>query len=94
MVVFCTKQREGKISFRSPVAADLLNSFARQKWIPPGDNLEIRYSDVVGDSDRASDAMVLRRGQEERLEKYHPMSAAGHWRIMRTVLPDAVWEQW
>jgi hypothetical protein len=28
------------------------------------------------------------------LERFHEEGAVSHWRIMRTVLPDGVWEMW
>jgi hypothetical protein len=37
---------------------------------------------------------VLTRGQQWKVEKYHPDAAKRHWRVMRTVLPDGVWENW
>ena len=37
---------------------------------------------------------VLRRGAMAQLERWHRVSAVVHWRIMRKVVPAAVWENW
>jgi hypothetical protein len=96
MVVFCTKHANSTIAFRPPVLRDFLGSGGRKQWIPPKDRLELFYADVVGEEvgkgSEKDDALILRRGREEMLERYHPASASGHWAIMRTVIPPAVWE--
>lgn len=110
MVIFCTKQRpdpdpshghghgRGAISFRTPTERDLLNSPSRQAYLLP--QHEVRDEDfaAVDDDDDADAgagaAAILRRNETERLAKWHETSALGHWRVMRTVLPDAVWQAW
>jgi hypothetical protein len=37
---------------------------------------------------------VLYDKEVNRLHKYQDRGALEHWGIMRTVLPDAVWEAW
>ncbi|KAI9337360.1 S-adenosyl-L-methionine-dependent methyltransferase [Zopfochytrium polystomum] len=37
---------------------------------------------------------VLRRDNLHEVERFHLKNAAIHWHIMRTVLPDGVWELW
>ncbi|KAK4131009.1 S-adenosyl-L-methionine-dependent methyltransferase [Trichocladium antarcticum] len=88
MVIFCTKQAGGGISFRDPEERDLLNSPSRRAFLLP------RHE--VGEGDFAADdgAGILRRNDTERLRVWHGMSALGHWAVMRTVLPAAVWEAW
>ena len=38
---------------------------------------------------------VLKAGKTmQMLQKWQEHSALGHWAIMRTVIPDKVWENW
>jgi len=37
---------------------------------------------------------VLVEGRLAELQTWQLQSAVGHWKIMRTVLPGAVWENW
>ncbi|KAK4119302.1 S-adenosyl-L-methionine-dependent methyltransferase [Parathielavia appendiculata] len=92
MVIFCTKKKpsaDGEISFRLPTERDLLNSPSRRAFLMP--QHEVRMSDFVGGEEGKG---ILRRNETERLVKWHEMSALGHWTVMRTVLPEAVWEAW
>jgi hypothetical protein len=92
MVIFCTKQGSGggDIAFRAPSERDLLNSPSRRAFLLP--QHEVRDSDFLVGGEEAEG--ILRRNETERLVKWHEMSAAGHWTVMRTVLPEAVWEAW
>lgn len=94
MIVFCTKQPGGTLTFREPVEADFAGSLARRQWIPPKSKQEIQYASIVSEQDAEDVELILHKGQEQKLEKYHPESAAKHWEIMRTVMPAAVWELW
>lgn len=42
----------------------------------------------------AGGTAVLREKEMGRLDKYQDRGALEHWAIMRTVLPDRVWEGW
>lgn len=42
--------------------------------------------------DEATD--VLNKNETSKVTKWHQDSAAGHWKIMRSVLPGTIWEQW
>ncbi|OAL37747.1 hypothetical protein AYO20_02924 [Fonsecaea nubica] len=85
MVFFCTK-RQAAITFRKPVTADFLGSGARQEFLVPQHEISPDEFDKEG--------AVLRRGQTKELEKWQSQSALGHWTVMRTVLPDVIWENW
>ena len=89
MVMFCRK--EGLFTFRSPVEADYLGSQARRYHLLPQYEIEASYFDH-----RATDGEfgILKRGQTQKLETLQRESAIGHWKIMRTVLPDVIWENW
>lgn len=92
MVVFCVKDKK-PISFRKAVEKDYLGSLSRREFVPPPGELEMKLDDVTG-SGKVGDGEVLRKGEEWKIEKFHPEAAKKHWAIMRTVLPDGVWEQW
>jgi hypothetical protein len=93
MVIFCTKQQPsigaGPISFREPTERDLLNSPSRNAFLMP--QHEVRESDFMTGEEGEG---ILRKNETERLVKWHAMSAAGHWTVMRTVLPEVVWNAW
>ncbi|KAK3303336.1 S-adenosyl-L-methionine-dependent methyltransferase [Chaetomium strumarium] len=89
MVIFCTKQQRQQISFRAPNERDLLNSPSRQHFLLP--QHEVREADFVEGKEGEG---ILRRNETGRLVKWHEMSALGHWAVMRTVLPEVVWEAW
>lgn len=92
MVVFCTKSVTKPLTFRKPTEADWLGSLSRREFVPPDDELEIKIPEVKNKWDGGEG--ILRKGNEQIIEKYHRQAASRHWRIMRTVLPDAVWENW
>lgn len=93
MVIFCTKQAngdDGKIAFRTPTERDMLNSPSRRAFLLP--QHEVKDADFLVTGEEAKG--VLRKNETESLAKWHEVSAAGHWTVMRTVLPEAVWEAW
>lgn len=92
MVVFCTKS-SNPIRFREAVKEDWAGSLSRREYVPPPKELEMSLSDVTGGG-VVKEGEVLKKGEEWRVEKYHPELAMRHWAIMRTVLPDGVWENW
>ena len=90
MVMFC-RRSEQAFTFRDPVESDCLGSQARRCHLLPTHEIDDNYFEQgTGDGKTA----LLRRGQTQVLEKYQRESAVGHWRIMRTVLPDTIWENW
>ncbi|KAF2424479.1 spermine/spermidine synthase family protein [Tothia fuscella] len=93
LVVFCTKSPNVPLTFRKAVSADHLGSLSRREFIPPDPALEVIMPEVRDEKMRTKD-YVLRSGNEGIIEKYHRQAAVRHWGIMRTVLPDAIWENW
>ncbi len=88
MVIFCTKVSE-PWNFREPVDADFLGSKLRRLYLLPKHEIGWdRYR--LG----AETHKVLRKGKSNELTKYQMQGALRHWQIMRTVLPDVVWELW
>lgn len=94
MVVFCVKKHNGNIKFREAIEADWLGSSSRRQWVPPKASFELPISKFLNAQEMLATDLIMRKGEEKKLEKYHQRSAERHWRIMRTVLPDTVWELW
>ncbi|KAK3213793.1 hypothetical protein GRF29_28g1065511 [Pseudopithomyces chartarum] len=94
MVVFCLKNDGGKgkaaLSFRAPSERDFMGSLARKSYLAPKPHLEIMYNLLP----KGQGGREMTRKDVGELEKFHEEGAVSHWRIMRTVLPDAVWEMW
>ncbi|KAJ9645708.1 hypothetical protein H2201_003711 [Coniosporium apollinis] len=93
MVLYCVKNDGGNgkkaVQFRKPTEEDFGKSLAKKQHLVPKPDLEI---DFAFDPEEKKD--LLRKGNTHELERYHADSARNHWKIMRTVLPDAVWENW
>jgi hypothetical protein len=94
MVVICVKSDHGLgkdgIKFRQPSKKDFLGSIARQNFLLPKEELEVKYEYVK----REDGGKVMEKKDVGELEKYHREGAVSHWKIMRTVLPAGVWEMW
>lgn len=90
MVMFCRKS-EASFRFRKPKNADFLGSQARREVLLPEHEIEASYFDRTGLSSKSN---VLRQGQTAWLAGLQQRSAMNHWHIMRTVIPDSVWESW
>jgi spermidine synthase len=92
MVVYCTKLN-AKIEWRATTNEDYLGSMARRAFMPPDEGYELELPKIFGERKYlASD--ILTRANETALEEFRLDSALRHWKIMRTVLPDKVWENW
>lgn len=90
LVYFCAHPGNDKpIRFRKPVAADYLGSGARQQSLLPKHELdaEKKFNPHVNIISRGSPSI-------KELETSQAQSAIGHWHLMRTVIPDVVWENW
>lgn len=86
MVFFCRKLAGLPLTFRKPVKADFLGSGARREYLVPKHEIP---PDVF-----VTEGSVLTQGNTKELERWQAKSALGHWTVMRTVLPVAVWENW
>ncbi|KAF4945469.1 hypothetical protein FGADI_11971 [Fusarium gaditjirri] len=87
MVIFCRKT-PGEVTFRNPKQKDFLRSQVRQALLLP----KYEIKEQVFLEDEATD--VLNKNETGKVTKWHQDSAAGHWKIMRSVLPGTIWEQW
>ncbi|KAF1939853.1 hypothetical protein EJ02DRAFT_244511 [Clathrospora elynae] len=94
MVIFCVKNDHGRgkaaVQFRDTVQSDLLGSIARQNFLKPQESLEVQYEYVS----KENGGRVMGNADVGELEKFHKEGAVSHWKIMRTVLPEGVWEMW
>ncbi|EAS31307.3 spermine/spermidine synthase [Coccidioides immitis RS] len=89
MVIFCTKT-ESALEFREPITSDYLGSMSRESYMFPKFEIEKDTFKNAG----SGHPDILDKNQIGQLQKWHSQSAIGHWKIMRTVLPAAVWEKW
>jgi hypothetical protein len=89
MVIFC-KKTESSLHFRQPVEADFLGSRSREAYLSP----KIEIAPEVFAKAKGGKQHILAEGQLAELQKWQSQSAVGHWKIMRTVLPAAIWEDW
>jgi hypothetical protein len=88
MVIFCKRTPNSTITFRKPVEVDFLGSGARKAFLVPQHELALTADNFDLDGE------VLRIGKTKQLEAWHTQSAIGHWKLMRTVMPSVVWENW
>jgi hypothetical protein len=88
--MFCTKAKT-PYQFRAPVEADYLGSFARRRFLFP--RYEINLEKYWADSGHG-DYMVLDESNIGELDVWQKLSAVGHWGVIRTVVPDKVWENY
>ncbi|CAO1596886.1 hypothetical protein XANCAGTX0491_000714 [Xanthoria calcicola] len=87
LVLFC-RRSAGAFVFRSPRKADFLGTQARKHHLLP--RYEVDAAGFLG----KGDADVVRKNNTHIMEASQMRGAVGHWAVMRTVVPDAVWESW
>lgn len=88
VVIFCKKE-SGSLDFRDATAADMLGTYARQEFLQP--KYEVKEDGFLASPDEVG---ILRANDTDVVRRSHKTSALGHWKIMRTILPAAVWEKW
>ena len=95
MVLFCRKGNTPFV-FREATESDYLGSEIRRMVLNP--RYEIPLQQFVGPKQGGNWSLdgnkVLTESRVKELEKWHAVGAARHWRLMRTVMPDIVWERW
>jgi hypothetical protein len=89
MVVFCTKSR-APYTFRQPVEQDYLGTFSRRRYMYPQHEIDLKQ--YWGES--KNDWTVLEESNVHELNAWQKVSAVGHWVVIRTVVPDRVWENY
>ena len=85
--MFCKKVNR-PITFRKPIEDDFLGSGARKEFIPP------KHEVLPVAFEQEGDILTMTGSSLRRFKKAQITSAIAHWRVMRTVLPDAIWENW
>lgn len=87
MVFFCRKHPDNlPVKFRKPVTKDFLGSSLRKAYMLPQHEIKPEEFEQEGP--------LLTAKNVRMLEKFQAESAVGHWHVMRTVLPSAIWENW
>jgi hypothetical protein len=81
------------IEFRATTNDDYQGSMSKREFLPPDEGLEVSFPRHNEDG-KWRDIEVLTTKNEDIVTKYHPDSAVKHWWIMRTVMPDGIWENW
>lgn len=76
-------------SFRAPTEADFLNSVARENYLFP--KFEINLEAAF---DTSGEHPILSESNIGTLVGWQQQSALGHWKVIRTVLPPVVWENY
>ncbi|PMD48112.1 spermine/spermidine synthase [Hyaloscypha variabilis F] len=88
MVIFCTNAADD-VTFRKPTEKDMLGSGARKMFLLPTHEVDQSVFAL-----EESDGGILRRNDTERFRGWQEKSAMGHWAVMRTVIPEKIWEDW
>lgn len=91
MILFCRKSID-KFDFRYPMEADYLGSQSRRYHLYP--EHEIHWDHFQNENGGSDPPEILRRGHTKAHEAMQNEGASEHWSVMRTVLPDAIWENW
>ena len=95
MVLFC-RMRDGPFTFRDAVNSDYLGTSTRRSYLQPRFELDLGKYVTRGSNQQleANASLVLHAGETRELEKWHGLAARRHWEVMRTVVPDLIWELW
>lgn len=88
VVIFCTNAADD-VKFRTPTDKDMLGSGARKMFLLPRHEVD---PDVFRLEE--GDGGILSRNDTERFRGWQQKSAMGHWAVMRTVIPEGIWEGW
>ncbi|KAI0200950.1 S-adenosyl-L-methionine-dependent methyltransferase [Astrocystis sublimbata] len=87
VMMFCLKTDDA-IIFRQPVEADFLKSISRKRYLLP------KHEVPLSAFSSREEVGILRSNETEKLAKWHDQSAIKHWKVMRTVVPAEIWNQW
>lgn len=92
MVIFCKNTADGKLEFRAPVESDYLGTVSRRHYLAPKKELELKFPTEEEMQEESVQTLTVDNLNE--FEKKQTESAKRHWKIMRLVVPDFVWELW
>ncbi|KAI6035057.1 hypothetical protein F5J12DRAFT_790765 [Pisolithus orientalis] len=93
IVFFCSKSAS-PLAFRPSVEGDYLHSYLRRHVLSDLERRELPISIVRNASVWSEEAeeVFLLTDKNNKLNEWQRADAAEHWRIMRKVMPDIVWE--
>ncbi|KAG8625313.1 hypothetical protein KVT40_007064 [Elsinoe batatas] len=96
MVVFClhpnSKHDKKKPIFRKANEKDFLSSLSRKRHLDPDPQNELPFP--TAQEMEGEKIKVLTEKDIGAYGKHQLESAKRHWKIMRTVMPDRIWELW
>ena len=93
MVIFCRNGGDEGVTFRQPTKADFLGRKSAEHYLLPNPAHEVPMPPVVAvEGGEVEDLLV--DSELDEWTQQQTQSAIRHWRIMRKVLPDLVWELW
>ncbi|KAI1369827.1 S-adenosyl-L-methionine-dependent methyltransferase [Xylaria arbuscula] len=87
VMIFCVKT-DDKITFRDPIESDYLKSISRRQLLVP------KYEVPLSAISTREEVGILRANETGKLAEWHDQSALRHWEVMRTVIPNEIWNQW
>lgn len=87
VMIFCVKT-DDKITFRDPIEPDYLKSISRRQLLVP------KYEVPLSSISTREEVGILRANETGKLAEWHDQSALRHWEVMRTVIPNEIWNQW
>ncbi|OAX44008.1 hypothetical protein K503DRAFT_578418 [Rhizopogon vinicolor AM-OR11-026] len=93
MVFFCSPSPI-PLTFRPSVEGDYLHSYLRRYILSSLEKREIHHSQVTGSSiwSVATDETFVLTDANNTLNKWQEEEAFEHWKVMREIVPDVVWE--
>ncbi|KIK79741.1 hypothetical protein PAXRUDRAFT_16167 [Paxillus rubicundulus Ve08.2h10] len=93
MVFFCSPS-PAPLMFRPSVDADYLHSYLRHHVLSSLDEREVSITQVRGGVawSKATEEQFLLTDVDNKLDEWQREEAMEHWKLMRRILPDIVWE--
>ncbi|KAH8094879.1 hypothetical protein BXZ70DRAFT_946452 [Cristinia sonorae] len=90
-VFFCTPSSE-PIKFRKPTEADFLNSYLRDRVLLTLEEREVNLKKVLEAIPPNREVQYTLTDGRNPLVDWQAKDALHHWKVMREVLPDVLWE--
>ncbi|EGO27683.1 hypothetical protein SERLADRAFT_367251 [Serpula lacrymans var. lacrymans S7.9] len=91
MVFFCSMSPR-PLNFRPAVEGDFLNSYMRRHILSSLPEREVNLTQITGSLAPASEDLYVLTDKRNMLDEWQHDEALEHWKLMREVLPDIVWE--
>lgn len=91
-IVFFCRKSDKPFTFREPIERDFLGTQARRHALVPKHEVDTKTFDLTGEKDGTG--KVLSLGKMSVMNPWQVQGAVGHWKVMRTVMPPVVWNNW